>query len=115
MIPFIQPNLETFLSYLNKLEPTTAPQWGTMNAQRMVEHLSEVLQMSIGNGPNAELLSSSDKIENMPAFLESDPPMPTDFNTAFASKESTLRNDELELTLDEFVDSSLAFEGYHEE
>lgn len=115
MAQFVQPNLETFLSYLNKLEPTTTPQWGTMNAQRMVEHLSEILQMSIGNGPKLELLIPADKIEKMQAILESDTPMPKDFKVPFAPEEYTLRNEELELAIDEFVDSWLAFEEFYEE
>jgi oxepin-CoA hydrolase/3-oxo-5,6-dehydrosuberyl-CoA semialdehyde dehydrogenase len=110
---FIQTDLETILTSLNKLEASSQPLWGKMSAQRMVEHLSDSLKMSIGVG-EYQLLIPEEKIEKMQAILASDTPMPRDFNAPFAPEEYTLRNEEIELAVDELVDNWIAFEEYYE-
>lgn len=109
---FIQTDLETILNYLNKLDASTPPLWGKMNAQRMVEHLTDSIYMSIGRGA-FELLIPAEKTKKMQALLESDTPMPKDFKVPFAPEEYTLRNEELELAIDELVDAWLAYEEYY--
>lgn len=111
---FVQPDLETFLSHLNRLESTTQPQWGKMSAQRMVEHLTETVYMSTGNSEFG-LLIPEEKIEKMRTFLFSDAPMPKEFKVPFAPEEYTLRNEELELAIDEFVETWLNYEEYYEQ
>lgn len=111
-MPFIQPDLETFLHYLNKLDASTKPLWGKMNAQRMVEHLSDVIYMSTGT-EQFELLIPEEKVEKAKAWLASDKPMPKEFNVPFAPEEYILRNEELELAVDEFVDAWLVYEEYY--
>ncbi|HNS43320.1 MAG TPA: hypothetical protein PKN22_11225, partial [Taishania sp.] len=67
---FITLDLEQMLQALNKLEATTQPKWGTMNAQRMVEHLTEMLIASAGNpieGFN-QLLIPEEILPKMQAF-----------------------------------------------
>jgi oxepin-CoA hydrolase/3-oxo-5,6-dehydrosuberyl-CoA semialdehyde dehydrogenase len=111
---FIQPDLETFLSHLNRLESTAQPQWGKMSAQRMVEHLTETVYMSMGNSEFG-LLIPEEKIEKMQTILFSDVPMPKEFKVPFAPEEYTLRNEELELAVDEFVETWLNYEEYYEQ
>lgn len=110
---FIEPNLETILSYLNQLEENTPAKWGKMNAQRMVEHLSESILMSLGDH-STPLQIPADKIEKMQAFLASDVPFPKDFIVPFALEEFELRHEEIELAVDELVDNWIAFEEYYE-
>lgn len=110
---FIQTDLETILSYLNQLDNSSQPLWGKMNAQRMVEHLSESLRMSIGVG-EYQLLIPEEKIEKMQGILASETPMPKEFKVPFAPEEYTLRNEEIELAIDELVDNWIAFEEYYE-
>lgn len=110
---FIQTDLETILTYLNKLDDSSQPLWGKMSAQRMVEHLSESLQMAIGEGEH-QLLIPEEKIEKMQGILVSDIPMPKEFKAPFAPEEYTLRNEEIELAIDELVDNWIAFEEYYE-
>lgn len=110
---FIQTDLETILSYLNKLTVETKPIWGKMSAQHMVEHLSDVLRMAMEQ-PKMELLIPEDRIEKMQAFLESDKPMAQNIEVPFASANNPLRNEELELAIDEFIDVFLEFEEYFE-
>ncbi|MFN5984628.1 MAG: DUF1569 domain-containing protein [Fluviicola sp.] len=110
---FIEPNLETLLSHLDKLTTETQPQWGNMSAQRMVEHLSEMLRGCNGK-VKMELSFPEEKIESMQRFLSSDKPMARNIEVPFAGKDVPLRHEELELAIDEFVDEWLDFEQHFE-
>ena len=113
---FISTDLETLISYLNKLDATTQPLWGKMEAQRMIEHLTEGVYMSIGKNMEQfnELLVPADKLPKMRAFLASAEPMPRDFKAPYAPEEYILKNEEIELAVDDFVDAWLAYEEYYE-
>ena len=100
---FIQTDLETILSYLNALTPDSKAQWGTMNAQRMVEHLTDTLRIATGKNPQS-LLVPEDKLDKMLAFLDSDKPMAKEIQVPFATPEMKLRHEEIELAIDEFVE-----------
>lgn len=110
---FISPNLESLLVHLNKLSENTLPDWGNMSAQRMVEHLSESLNMSMGMGEH-KLLISEDKLPSMKAFLFSDKPMAKNIQVYFAPEKFSLRNESLELAIDEFCEIWIDFENYYE-
>jgi hypothetical protein len=107
-------NLENVIETLNALEAKKKPVWGTMSAQRMVEHLTDTLGIANGKNPQT-LLIPEDKVERMQAFLETDKPMARGIIVPFASKEAKLRNEDLELAVDEFVDEWLFFEERFEE
>lgn len=108
---FISPDLETVIAHLDKLTPGQQPLWGGMSAHRMVEHLTDTLRIATGKNPQP-LLIPEDKIERMLAFLESDKPMAREIAVPFATPEmnTQLRNEELELAIDELVDEWLFFE-----
>lgn len=112
---FIDTDLESILTYLDRLTPDTKPQWGQMGAQRMVEHLTDALQMATGKNPQP-LEIPEDKIERMLGFLASDKPMAQNIAVPFATPEmnARLRHDELELAIDEFVEEWLYFEELFE-
>ena len=111
---FIEPNLEEILNITSKLTSETKPLWGSMNAQRMIEHLSDSLRMASGKDL-FDLITPEDKLDRMLAFLDSDKPMAKNIEVNFAGKDFTLRNEELELAIDELVDEWLYFEGVFEE
>lgn len=106
---FIETDLETVLSHLNKLTADKKPSWGKMSAQRMVEHLTDTLRIATGENPQ-ELLIPEDKVERMVAFLYTDKPMAQNMEVPFAKDGTPLRNEELELAIDEFVDVYLEFQ-----
>lgn len=106
---FIETDLETVLSHLNKLKADTKPAWGKMSAQRMVEHLTDTIRIATEENPQ-ELLIPEDKVERMVAFLYTDKPMAQDMQVPFAKEGTPLRNEELELAIDEFVDVYLEFQ-----
>lgn len=105
---FIETDLESVLNYLNKLEADTQPAWGAMSAQRMVEHLTDTVRIATGKNPQ-ELLVPEDRLPKMLAFLESEKPMAINFEVPFAKAETGVRNEELELAVDEFVEEYLEF------
>jgi hypothetical protein len=107
-------NLESILETLSKLTADTLPVWGSMSSQRMVEHLTDSLQIATGK-KSQTLLIPEEKVERMKAFLESDKPMAKGIEVPFAPKEWTLRNEELDLAIDEFTDEWLTFDEYYSE
>jgi oxepin-CoA hydrolase/3-oxo-5,6-dehydrosuberyl-CoA semialdehyde dehydrogenase len=111
---FIEPELEFILEKLNKLTAEIQPKWGGMSAQGMVEHLSEMLEMSIGSG-NFVFIGDEDKIESMHLFLDSDKPMARGTEVPFAPKKRELKHEELELSVDDFIDKWLLFEEFYDE
>jgi hypothetical protein len=102
-------NLEKIIKTLDKLKANSKPLWGEMSAQRMVEHLTDTLEIANGKSPQ-ELLIPEEKIEKMQAFLETDKPMARNIEVPFAPKNKALRNDEIEEAIDEFVEEWLNFE-----
>lgn len=114
MTSSFQLELEAMLAQLNQLKANSTPNWGQMNAQRMVEHLADALYMSIGKGQYA-LEIPEERIERMQAWLETDKPMAKDIQVSFATPETPLRNDELETAIDEFTDAFLSFLEHYEE
>lgn len=107
-------SLEEVLSTLNKLEANATPNWGSMSAQRMVEHLTDTLRIATGKNPQP-LLIPEDKIEKMQAFLETDKPMARNIEVPFAKKDTPLRHAELELAVDELTDEWLEFDELYDE
>ena len=109
---FIEPNLELILKYLSKLDRDQKPKWGTMNAQGMVEHLSDSIRIATGE-LDFKLEIPETAIPKMQAFLASEKPMPIDFKPPFVPEKIKLRNEELELAVDEFTQVWLNYEAYY--
>ncbi len=105
-------NLENVIETLNNLEAKQKPAWGNMSAQRMVEHLTDTFQIATGKNPQP-LLIPEDKIEKMQGFLETDKPMARNIEVPHAPKEAKLRQDDLELAIDEFVEEWVLFENQY--
>ena len=101
-------NLETMLSALSRLSNSNKPLWGKMNAQEMVEHLSDMLMMARGTG-NFTIDVDAETIARRQQFLLSDKEMAKNIAVPFTKELIELRNDELELAIDEFTDEWLNF------
>jgi hypothetical protein len=110
---FVTCDLESFLNILSKLEKSSTPSWGSMSAQRMVEHLTDGINMSMGNG-NYELEIPEDRVTKMVLFLESDKPMAQNIQVSFAKPDTPLRNADLEEAIDEFTLAWVDFEELNE-
>ena len=110
---FLHTELETLLPYFDKLTAETKPLWGSMSAQRMVEHLTDTLLIACGENPQS-LLIDEEKLPSMLRFLESDKPMAKEIQVPFASADMPLRHEEIELAIDEYIDVYLTFEELYE-
>jgi hypothetical protein len=106
-------DLETLLPFFEKLTPETKAIWGTMSPQRMVEHLSDVFRIATQKLIIEPVIIDPEKIAKMQAWLETDKEMAQNIEVAHA-KNIDLRNEELELAVDEFVDELLHFEEFFE-
>ena len=101
------------LAVLNSLTPSQKPLWGKMNAQEMVEHLSDMLMMSRGTG-NFTIDVDAETIARRQQFLLSDKEMAKNIAVPFTKEIIELRNNELELAVDEFTDEWMNFTEYYE-
>lgn len=108
---FVEMEITEILRILDNLNPDAQPQWGNMSAQRMVEHLTDIVKISSGK-TKLPLEVPEDRIEKMQAFLDSDKPMARNIEVPFAKKDEELRNEEIELAIDEFLLEWIDFEEH---
>lgn len=106
--------LEDIIRLLDRLEPNTQPNWGNMSAQRMVEHLTDTLDLSIENIDNVKLEIPEDKISKAQGFIVSEHPMPRNFEATFAPSDKGTRNESIDDAIDEFAMKWVEFENYFE-
>ncbi len=106
-------SFEDLLIGLNKLTPSQQPVWGEMSSQRMVEHLSEMLRMAQGT-TLFTLAVPEDKVAKMQEFLYSEKEMAKNIAVDIAPADRELRNDELELAIDEFTEEWINFIDFFE-
>ena len=111
---FLEPDITVIIPLLDKLSPDMRPKWGSMSAQRMVEHLTESIRLASGK-ESFPLEITEDRIERMQAFLNSDKPMAQNIEVSFAGKDVPLKNEELELAIDEFLLEWIDFEQVFDE
>lgn len=105
----IDSNLENVLSYLDRLDASKKPLWGTMTAQQMVEHLTHTLEVAMGNA-TYDLLIKEEQYEAMRKFILSDKPLPRDFQAVFAPANPPLKFEEIELAVDDYCEKWLDLE-----
>lgn len=110
---FIAADLSEFLILLEKLSADTTPHWGEMSAQRMVEHLTDGIRMSMGVG-DFKLEIPEDRVSKMVLFLDSEKPMAQNIQVSFATADTPLRNDDLDEAIDEFTLAWVDFEELYE-
>lgn len=98
---FIEPNIELVLGCLKKLKEDTAPNWGTITARGMVEHLTDSLQMAYGF-KHHEIEVPEKYWSKMRDILDAETLLPKNYSATFAPKIRSIRNETLPLALGEF-------------
>lgn len=106
--------LEDLLQKLDQLDPKTTPKWGSMSAQRMVEHLSDTLDLAMGKSKDVKLDIPEEKIPRAQGFILSEHEMPKNFEATFAPADAQLRNESIDFAIDEFTTKWLEFEDFFE-
>lgn len=109
---FISTNLEVLLPLFEKLEADQMPLWGTMKAQRMIEHLSDTLRIASGEEV-FPMEVPEEKLEKMVAFIDGDKPMARNLQVSFAAENIPLRHEEIELAIDEYVERWIDLEALY--
>jgi hypothetical protein len=109
---FIEFDIEYIVNRLDQLNPNQQPNWGTMSAQRMVEHLTDSVQLSTQK-ISFPMEVPEEKIGRMQDFLRTDKPLVRNVAVAFAPKDAPLRNEEMELAIDELVIELIEFEEFY--
>lgn len=110
---FIENDLNFILSKLNQLTEESYPLWGSMTSQRMVEHLSDTLNLGMGN-ISVRLEIPQEKVERAQGFISSEHPMPKNFVASFADQDTLTRNSSLTAAISEFTEMWNRFHSYYE-
>lgn len=108
---FIQPNLAIIVSKFEQLKDNDKPLWGSMSAQRMIEHLTDTLVLCRGNH-SISLKIPEENVPRAMRFLQSEHPMPKNFNVTFATPEMSIRNKSIQEAITEFKNEWNAFENH---
>lgn len=77
--PFKTITRQTIQKYLQKLSEDTQPQWGSMTAQHMVEHLAYSLRVASGEIQNFEIETPEKILEKVHESIYNHVPMPKNY------------------------------------
>ncbi len=110
---YITPSLEEALKYLDQLNPEKQPQWGKLNAQGMVEHLTDTLIIATGQIKLPQV-TSDQNLDKTYAFLMSDRPFQQELKVEFAPEQRELRYEHIADAIDEFAEVWITFEAHYE-
>ena len=83
---------DVLLPLLERLAPDTQPRWGSMNAQRMIEHLDGILQFSVSNKP-APVITPEEKLPHLLQWLRTDKPLSRGISSPAANEGPLLHPD----------------------
>jgi hypothetical protein len=114
-MPFLEPTLESFQKHISKLKHDQEPLWGTMSAQKMVEHLSDWVDLIMGKVSDLKLEIPEDKVAKAQAFLFSEYPLPKNFKIKFLPFDNSTRNDDIQSAIAEFESKWSEFEVFYTE
>ncbi|MEJ6801200.1 MAG: DUF1569 domain-containing protein [Crocinitomicaceae bacterium] len=109
---FLEPTLENFQKHIAKLKRDKEPLWGTMSAERMVEHLTESLDISMGKAGDNKLEIPLENVGKAQAFLFSEYPLPKNFKDKFLPSNTSNRNAHFQLAISEFENKWVEFENF---
>jgi len=103
-----------FTETLAKLDADAQRQWGKMNVQQMIEHMTDSVKLASGKIP-AEVVTPEDKIPAMQSFMESDKPFKENTRNAMLPEEPTpVRNADKESAIGELQGEIDHFFDVHE-
>ncbi len=115
--PFATINKQTVEDYLRKLSEDTKPQWGSMSAQGMVEHLEYSLRISTGEIQDFDIETPENILEKVHDSLYNHRAMPRNFEApmVFANSFETLKHESLSKAKQELLKAYDEFETYFKE
>jgi len=111
---FIEAKLDLALDLLNGLKEDQTPQWGSLSAIGMVEHLTDSLNMASGKTKH-DIEVPEKYWPKMLEILASEKEMPKNFKATFAPKKRTIRNEKITDAIAEFERAWLEYERIFKE
>ena len=63
-----------FIALLKQIPSDTAPQWGKMSLQQMIEHFADSVRIASGKTLYADIVTPEEHLDKMRAFMISDKP-----------------------------------------
>lgn len=103
--------LSEYMQLLSKIDPSGKPQWGTMNAQQMVEHLAIVVRVSNGK-IRVPQITPPEKLEKVRSFLFGEQPFPQNFKAPFLDDSQPLRTASISDAMAELEQELQAFHDH---
>lgn len=100
-----------FVSLLQQIQPGTAPRWGKMNVQQMVEHFAgDALRCANGRLKMDKIMVPPEQLEKMRSFLMSDKPFRENTKNPLMGEEpAPLRNGTLQAAIGELQEELITF------
>lgn len=106
---FIEPELNSVVNHLKKLDENSKPIWGSLTSLGMIEHLTDSLNMAIGN-PMEKIEVHEKHWKKMIAILNSDAAFPKNFKVSFAPENRIIRNKNMKGAMLEFEKTWMVYE-----
>lgn len=110
---YISTDFDVIEKHLRQIDASKIPLWGSMSPQRMIEHLTDSINLATADHPY-KLTIPEDKTDKAQGFLASEHPLPRDFKVEFATPETPLRNQNISEAIDEFERAWNRFQDFFE-
>ncbi|MBT8258339.1 MAG: aldehyde dehydrogenase family protein, partial [Bacteroidia bacterium] len=110
-ITFTEMTDDTIKVCLDKLKVDTKPNWGSMSAQMMIEHLEYTYKIASGEIQDFEISTSEDILEKVHATLYNYKKMPREYDFPLMKKagEGELKHDNLEMAKAKMLEARQAY------
>ncbi|MBZ0327022.1 MAG: phenylacetic acid degradation bifunctional protein PaaZ [Altibacter sp.] len=114
---FTEMTSEKIEACLQKLTEKSKPQWGTMTAQHMVEHLEYTYRISAGQIQDFEITTPEKYLDKVQATLYNYEPMPReyDFPLAEKAKMTELKHPNLETAKQKMLEARTEYLQFYKE
>lgn len=76
-----------FISFLQQLDPATAPRWGKMNVQQMIEHFADMVRWANGKVKHEKIHTPLERLHAYREFLMSDKPFKENTKNPFMDEQ----------------------------
>ena len=106
---FIELKLNSVVNHLKKFNENSKPTWGSLTSLGMIEHLTDSLNMAIGN-PMEKIEVHKKHWNKMMAILNSDAAFPKNLKVSFAPENRIIRNKNMHGAILEFEKTWMVYE-----
>ena len=104
------------VGYLQRLDPSTPPQWGKMNVQQMIEHFTiDGLKTANGSQKYQDIITPAENLARLREFLMSEKPFRENTKNKLMNEEpAPLKHKTVQATIGELQEELIAFFDVYE-